>query len=470
MATIDLEQATINEVSKLLESKAVSPVELTRATLERIERLNPLLNAYTTVTADYAMKNASKAEQEITSGLYRGPLHGIPYSLKDLIDTKGILTTYGYASHQDYVPTTSAAVHELMEKAGAILVGKVNCHFRRNVPVECYNPWDLSRTPGHSSSGSGASMAASLGLVSIGSDTGGSVRLPAAHSGVVGMRSTFGLISRYNLFGPSWSFDQAGPLTKTVKDLAMVLDVIAKYDPRDPVSIANPHKSYLEALAGSIQGLRIGVLEEYVGKHCTEEVEKAMRNVIEVFRDLGTQVYEVSIPNVLEVPEIHNTIVEPETAAYYYEHFPRERLEKINPDMINRLAEGASIPFGDYIDAQTRLALLKRNVAGVFSKVDLVIMPTALTPALKIPDTRGRIVIRGREVNASDLALNCTVIASDTGMPSVSVPCGFTENGDKPLPIGLLIMGRRLEDDLVLKAAFAYEQANDWYNMRPNLS
>jgi aspartyl-tRNA(Asn)/glutamyl-tRNA(Gln) amidotransferase subunit A len=469
LETIDLEQATIFEVSKLLENKAVSPVELTRATLERIERINPRLNAYTTVTADYAMKNALKAEKEIVSGSYRGALHGIPYSLKDLIDTKGILTTYGYSSHQDYVPTTSAAVHELMEKAGAILVGKVDCHFRRNVPVECYNPWDLSRTPGHSSSGSGAAMAASLGLASIGSDTGGSVRLPAAHSGVVGMRSTFGLISRYNLFGPSWSFDQAGPLTKTVKDTAMMLDVIAQYDPRDPVSIENPHRSYLKALEGSIRGLKVGVLEEYVGNHCTEEVEKAMRNVIGVFRDLGTEVSEISIPNVLEVTEIHNTIVEPETAAYYYEHFPRERLEKIDPDMLDRLAKGASIPFGDYINAQTRLALLKRDLASIFSKVDLIIMPTSLTPALKIPDTKGRIIVRGREVNASDLALNCTVIASDTGMPSVSVPCGFTENSDKPLPIGLLIMGRHLEDDLVLKAAFAYEQANDWYNMRPSL-
>ena len=466
---IDLEQATIYEASKLLRSKTISPVELTRATLERIERLNPLLKAYTTVTAEYAMKNAYRAEQEITSGSYRGPLHGIPYSLKDLIDTKGILTTYGYASHQDYVPTSSAAVHEFMEKAGGILVGKVDCHFRRNVPVNCYNPWDLSRTPGHSSSGSGSAMGASLGLASIGSDTGGSVRLPAAHSGVVGMRSTFGLISRYNLFGPSWSFDQAGPLTKTVKDTAMILDVIAKYDPRDPVSIANPHESFQEALGSSLRGLRIGVLEEYVGKHCTEEVEKVMRDVVEIFRDLGTEVSEVSIPNVLEVSEIHNTIVEPETAAYYYEHFPRQRLEKIDPDMIDRLLEGAAIPFAKYIDAQSRLALLKRNVADVFSKVDLVIMPTALTPALKIPDTKGKIIVRGKEVNAADLALNCTVIASDTGMPSVSVPCGFTEDIDKPLPIGLLIMGRRLEDDLVLKAAFAYEQANDWYSIRPNL-
>ena len=469
MGPVDLEEATIYGVSKLLQRKAISPVELTRATLERIERLNPRLNAYTTVTSDYAMKNAFRAEQEIISGAYRGPLHGIPYSLKDLIDTKGILTTYGYASHQDYVPTTSAAVHEFMERAGAILVGKVDCHFRRNVPVECYNPWDLSRTPGHSSSGSGASMAASLGLASIGSDTGGSVRLPAAHSGVVGMRCTFGLISRFNLFGPSWSFDQAGPLTKTVKDTAMILDVIAQYDPRDPVSIANPHRSFLKALGGSIRGLKVGVLEEYVGTHCTEEVEKAMRAVVDIFRGLGTEVSEVSIPNVLEVPEIHNTIVEPETAAYYYEHFSRERLDKIDPDMIDRLSVGASIPFADYIDAQTRLTLLKRNLDTVFSKVDLVIMPTALTPALKIPDTKGRIVVRGKEVNAADLALNCTVIASDTGMPSVSVPCGFTEGSDKPLPIGLLIMGRRLEDDIVLKAAFAYEQANDWYNIRPNL-
>ena len=400
MSALDLANGTVAGFAGPLKSGELSPVELTRATLERIDRLDGPLEGFTTVTGDYAMERARAAEEEIRRGRYRGPLHGIPYTLKDLIDTAGIRTTYGYLSHQDYVPQTSARVHELMEEAGAILVGKVNCHFRRDVAVTCFNPWDVSRSPGHSSAGSGLAVAASMGLVSIGSDTGGSVRIPASWSGVVGLRGTFGLISRHNLFGPSWSFDQAGPLAKTVEDTALTLQALAIHDPEDPVSLPGPFPDYRAALEGGIEGVKVGVLEEYVGGGCTDEVEQAARRAVAVLSDLGAEVEEVSIEGAAGVSDIHNTIVEPESAVYYRETFAPERMARIDDDMKLRLERGAAIPLAEYLDAQRRLALLKREVARVMRRVDVVVSPTSLTTALRVPETRGMTEVRGRQVTA----------------------------------------------------------------------
>ena len=466
MGTVDLVSATIKGMSRLLQSREVSPVEITQATLDRIDRWNTHLNGYTTVTHDYALKRAREVEHEISRGKYRGPLHGIPYSLKDLIDTQGIRTTYGYSSHDDYIPSESARVYTLMEEAGGILVGKVNCHFRRDVPVQCFNPWDVTRSPGHSSAGSGLAVAASLGLASIGSDTGGSVRIPAAWSGVVGMRASMGLISRHNLFGPSWSFDQAGPLARTVEDTAILLQVLAGHDPLDPISLFGPVPDYQQALPGGIKGVRVGVIEDLLGGNCNEEVELAVRSAVDVMADLGAVVSNVSIPNLSDVTDMHNTIVEPESAVYYREVFPKERLDKIDPDMVARLRRGSEISMSEYLGARKKLARLKREVDQLMREVDVIVSPTTLTPPLKIHETKGIITIRGKEVNASSLTLKCTATASDTGLPSISVPCGFT---DGRLPIGLHIMGRSREEGLLLRVAYTYEQSTDWHRWRPPL-
>ncbi len=464
MSELDLVNGTVASFARRLKSREVSPVELTQATLDRIDRVDGPLNGFTTVTGKYALERARTAEEEIRRGEFRGPLHGIPYTLKDLIDTAGIRTTYGYLSHSDYVPDTSARVHELMEQAGAVLVGKVHCHFRRDVAVECFNPWDPSRSPGHSSAGSGLAVASSMGLVSIGSDTGGSVRIPAAWTGVVGLRATFGLISRHNLFGPSWSFDQAGPLAKTVEDTALTLQALAMHDPEDPVSLPGPFPDYKAALEGGIEGVKVGVLEEFVGGKCTEEVEQAVRRAVAVLSDLGAEVEEVSIEGAAGVSDIHNTIVEPESAVYYREVFPPERMARIDDDMKLRLERGAAIPMADYLDAQRRLALLKRAVARVMRQVDVVVSPTTLTTALKVPETRGITQVRGKRVAAGELSLACTAIASDVGMPAISVPCGF---GEGPLPIGMHIMGRHREEELLLRVAHSYEQETGWHNFKP---
>ena len=466
MAAINFPTATLVETSKHLQSREMSPVDLVGATLERISALNPKLNAFTTVTSDYALNKAREAEAEISRGEYRGPLHGIPYTLKDLIDTKGIRTTYGYRSHQDYVPEGSATVHRRLEDAGAILVGKVDCHFRRNIPVSCHNPWDLNRSPGISSSGSGASVAASLCLASIGSDTGGSVRIPAAWSGVVGLRGTLGLISRHNALGPSWSFDQLGPLAKTVADTALVLQAVAGYDPQDPISLRTPTADYSRDLDKDIKGTRVGVLEELVGANCTEEVEAAVRSAVAVLEGLGAEVSRVSIPHSGESTRVLTVVSEAESAVDYRRVFPKERLDNIDPDLVEYIRRGDSYTMAEYLDGQRMAAVLRQEVDSVLEDVDIVVAPTCLTPAVLISQERKFISVRGQDVDYLKLLLRVTSISSVTGLPALSIPCGFSSDS---LPIGLQLMGRRMEEARLLQIGHAYEQATDWHLQHPNI-
>ena len=466
MTTIDLTTATIANTSKLLQDQDLSPVELTQATLERIDRLDHKIGSFTTITEDYAIAKAHQLEDELAKGDYRGPLHGIPYTLKDLIDTDGIRTTYGYSSHQDYVPQRSATVHQRLAEAGGVLVGKVDCHFRRNIPVSCRNPWDLDRSPGISSSGSGASLAASLCLASIGSDTGGSVRIPASWSGVVGLRGTLGLLSRHNALGPSWSFDQLGPLAKTVEDVALVYGVVAGFDPNDPISLRNPVPNYAACLNGDIKGLRVGVLEEFVGANCTEDVEAAMREALLTLEGLGAQLREVTIPHSSESKRVLTVVSEAESAVDYPRFFPKERLDNIDDDLKEYLVRGESYTMAEYLEGQRMAAVLRQEVADVFQEVDVIVAPTCLTPAVPISQERQLIDVRGVQVDYLDLLLRVTSIASVTGLPALSVPCGFDGNG---LPIGLQLMGRHLEETRLLQLGHAYEQATEWHKARPVL-
>ena len=466
MTTIDLTTATIANTSKLLENHELSPVELTQATLERIDRLDHKIGSFTTVTGDYAIAKARQAETEIAKGDYRGPLHGIPYTLKDLIDTNGIRTTYGYSSHQDYVPQRSAAVHQRLEQAGAVLVGKVDCHFRRNIPVSCRNPWDLSRSPGISSSGSGASLAASLCLASIGSDTGGSVRIPASWSGVVGLRGTLGLLSRHNALGPSWSFDQLGPLAKSVEDIALLFGVVAGFDPNDPISLRGPVPNYAACLNGNVKGVRVGVLQEFVSANCTEDVEAATRDALTVLEGLGAQLSDVSIPHSAESKRVLTVVSEAESAVDYRQVFPKERLDNIDDDLKEYLARGDSYTMAEYLEGQRLAAILRQELAEVFQDVDVIVAPTCLIPAVPISQERQLIDVRGVQVDYLDLLLRVTSIASVAGLPALSVPCGFDRNG---LPIGLQLMGRPLEEARLLQLGHAFEQATEWHKARPNL-
>ena len=466
MNSLDLTEATIAGAAEQIQRGNLSPVELTQSTLERIERIDHKIGAFTTITADYAMAKARQAESEIAAGSYRGPLHGIPYTLKDLIDTYGIRTTYGYSSHQDYVPQRSATVHRRLEEAGAILVGKVDCHFRRNIPVSCRNPWDLTRSPGISSSGSGASVAASMCLASIGSDTGGSVRIPASWSGVVGLRGTLGLLSRHNALGPSWSFDQLGPLAKTVEDTALVFGAIAGFDPNDPISLRDPVPNYVSGLQANMKGMRVGVLEEFVGANCTEDVEAAIRTALSTLKDLGAQIQDVEVPSSAESTRVLTVVSEAESAVDYRQVFSRERLDNIDDDLKEYLARGDSYSMAEYLDGQRMAAVLRQEVADAFQGLDVIVAPTCLSTAVPISKERQLIDVRGQQVDYLELLLRVTSIASVTGLPAISVPCGFDSNG---LPIGMQLMGPALSEGRLLRLGHAYEQATDWHKARPTL-
>ena len=467
MADLDLKSATIVGVSRLLQSRQLSPVELVQATLERIEALNPRLNAYTTATPEYALERARQAEEEISKGTYRGPMHGIPYSLKDLIDTDGIRTTYGYRSHQDYVPSRSATVHTRLEEEGGVLVGKVDCHYMRSDPAKSLNPWDLSRSPGMSSSGSGASLAASMGLASIGSDTGGSIRFPAAWCGVVGLKATFGLVSRHNALGPSWSFDQMGPMAKTVEDAAIVLQAVSGYDPNDPVTLVDAVPDYRQGIDAGVKGVRVGVFEELLALWSTQEVEQAVRKAIAVLEELGAEVTSVTIPHAQEIPEAFEVIHGPESAVGFPQAFPKERLDNIEEEIQQMIERGREYTMEQYLDAQRTAAVIRQDVGRVLRKVDVIVGPTCLTPPIPASaNLTEPYTVRGGQVGCRDLILRAMPIANITGLPALSVPCGLAEGS---LPVGLQIMGRHLEEPLMFRMGHAFEQATEWHLRHPPL-
>lgn len=472
MVNIDLSAATIASTSRLLEQRLLSPVELIGDVLDRISVLDKKLHSYTTITSDYAMERARNAEKEISQGDYIGPLHGIPYSLKDLIDTEGIRTTYGYKSHQDFVPSSSATVHRRLEAAGAILVGKTDCHFRRGgVMVKCLNPWDISRSPGRSSSGSGVSLATSMCLASVGSDTGGSIRLPAAWTGVVGLRATFGLIPRIGTLGPSWSYDQVGPMAKNVYDSALILQAIAGHDSDDSVSLNCKIPDYSRIIGENIEGVRIGIIKRPPDEEPEEEVGIAFNRALEVLMDLGANIVEVTIPSASNAPRAYEIISGAESALSYPQTFSKERLNNIDDDTKQYLENASRYTLTDYLTAHRNTLFLRNDVDRVFDEVDVVVSPTSLTPALSTSEILNSALEAptGLTESASrprEILHMATYIASICGLPGLSVPCGFTKDS---LPIGLHIMGRKLDETLVLRVGYNYEQANNWHLFHPKL-
>jgi aspartyl-tRNA(Asn)/glutamyl-tRNA(Gln) amidotransferase subunit A len=457
----DLASATIVEMGQALRKRHVSPVELVTATLERIEALQPQLQCFTTVTPEYARQRAQLAEREIARGLYRGPLHGIPYTLKDVIATKGIRTTFGNPQGIDYRPADSATLHTLLEEAGGILVGKVVSEIGRGStgPVGCRNPWDRTRSPGTSSSGSGSAVAASLGLASIGTDTGGSVRHPASNSGLVGMKATFGRISRFGVWASSWSTDQAGPLTRTVEDNALLLEILGVYDPRDPVSLNLPRYAYRAGLQDGVKGVRIGVpMDDWVWKDwLSEEEETVVRRALHVLEELGASLTEVRLPQAGEGRAVLAALVS-ETPVYIFDHFTPEQIDDW-PEWHTAIQQGRQQPFSDYLHAQQQRALICQEAVAVLHEVDVIATPTGSTFGDAWDAETA--IIRGRQVPARSRAVYRNALASLTGHPAVSVPCGFGMNDT--LPIGLMLHGRPCEEALLYRVAYAYEQATRWH-------
>lgn len=468
-AELDLVTATIAELGMRIRRRELSPVEVIEATNSRIERLQPVLHSFTTPTPDYALERAQRAEHDIARNRYRGPLHGIPFTLKDVIATAGVRTTFGNPRGIDYRPRESATLHRLLEDAGAILVGKVVSEIGRGSggPVGCRNAWDPTRSPGTSSSGSGSATAASMGLLSIGTDTGGSVRHPGSNSGLVGLRPTFGRVSRHGVWTASWSDDLAGPLTKTVEDNAIVMEAIGVYDPLDPLSINEPAHDLRGPLTDGMRGVRIGVPDDdWVWKDwLSEEEETVVRTAIAKLEELGAHLSTVSLPLGGESRnKAMGMALASERPVYIEDHFTPEQIAEW-PEIHAQLGAGRIQPFAEYLHTQQLRARIRQEANAVLCDVDIIAMPTGSSFGDRWDAETT--VIRGREVPARSRAVYRNGLASVAGHPALSVPCGFGMNDT--LPIGLMLHGRPLEEALLYRVAYAYEQATPWHHRHPGL-
>jgi len=451
----------ISELAERLRRREISPVEITQDCLGRIERLNPALNAFITVTAETALAEARRAEAEILRGEWRGPLHGVPVGLKDLIDTAGVRTTAASALYKDRVPNQDAEVVRRLRRAGAVIVGKNNLHefaYGGSSLVsyfgEVHNPWELGRIAGGSSGGSAAAVVAGLVYAAIGTDTAGSIREPAALCGCVGLKPTYGRVSSRGVIPLSSSLDHVGPLAATVSDAAIVLQAIAGYDSADITSLDMPVADYVSALREGAKSLRVGVPRAYFFEGLDAEVASAMEHALRGISTLVAKIKEVQ----LDVPT-DRTLQAAESYAYHAENVAKMP-ELYQPETVRRIRSGEKVSAGEYIERQRELEQARRGIGQVFADVDVMVTPTMPMPAPAIADLKA-------DPEASRPAelklLRDTRPFNVWGLPAISVPCGFTQSG---LPIGLQIAGPHWREDLVLRLAHAYEQATAWHKRR----
>ncbi len=459
---------SIADAAELVAGRQLSPVEIVDAHLRRIDATDGALNSFITLLRDESMAAAREAEGAIGSGGYIGPLHGLPIGLKDLYYTKGIRTTMGSKIMGEFVPDADAAVTERFHAAGAIVIGKLQMHeFALGATSEnphygpAHNPWDTGRMTGGSSGGSGSAVASGQCMGALGSDTGGSVRIPASLCGIVGLKPTFGRVSRYGVYPLSWSFDTVGPMTRTVRDAALVLNAIAGHDSRDLSSSRRPTEDFAERLEDGISGVRIGIPREYFFEKTEPQVTDSVREAATVLEGLGASVDEVSIPVLEHSQTISTPISQAEASQIHTEHL-RDRAHDIGADVRGRLYQGALIPATDYIKAQRARTVYNARMAEAFQRFDALVAPTCPVGAPQL----GERTVQVGDVAEPTLALlsRLTRPFNVSGVPTVSLPCGFTSYG---VPIGLQIAGRPFEDAAVLRIAHAYEQATEWHKRRP---
>ena len=468
MEGIELCYASAGTLSRLVQSKEVSPVDIIDAHLARIEATEPMLNSFITLLPEEARAAARRAEQEIQSGNYKGPLHGIPVALKDLFNTGGVRTTSGSRIFDNFIPERDCTVAARFHQAGAILLGKLNMHQFAYGPTgenpdygHMHNPWDLDLITGGSSGGSGSAAAAGQCTITTGSDTGGSIRIPAALCGIVGLKPTYGLVSRYGLTPLSWSLDHPGPMVRTVEDAALSMNAIAGYDPKDVASARVEIPDYTTALTGDVRGLRIGMVREYFEAPLDPEVDRSVRDAIGVLESLGAVVTEVSFPMFNDSQAISGAILMSEAAAYHRDLLASDG-EKLYPPVRVRLEAGLFVSAADYLRAQQARSLFDRQARELLEQVDLLAGPTEpVTAPLLLAE---RVQAGEREVGTTGALTQYTRPYNLTGSPAISVPCGFSEAG---LPMALQLAGRPFDELTVLRAAHAYEQATEWHSRRP---
>jgi aspartyl-tRNA(Asn)/glutamyl-tRNA(Gln) amidotransferase subunit A len=448
---------TILQLAELLRKRSVSPVEVTQKCLARIEQLNPTLNAFLTVTADSALAQARQAESEIMRGEWRGPLHGIPIGLKDLIDTAGVKTTAGSQLFKDRVPTEDAEIVRRLRAAGAVLLGKQNLHefaYGGSSIIsyfgEVRNPWNATHIAGGSSGGSAAAVASGMGYAAIGTDTAGSVREPASQCGVVGLKPTYGRVSVRGVIPLSSSLDHVGPLTRIVGDAALVLRAIAGYDPQDKLSADMPTEDYLAALNEPVKPLRIGIPRSFFYEELDDEVEYFVEKAVGILQRLFGELREVR----LEVPT-DRSLQAAESYAFHEEYVSRSP-ELYQQETLRRIRSGEGISHSQLEAARAALEQDRRKIDSIFDYVDVLVTPATPIPAPNLEELKQDMdLLRPREL----LLLRNTRPFNVWGLPAISVPCGFTTSG---LPIGLQIAGRHWRESTVLQVAHAYEQASGW--------
>ena len=453
---MELTSLNISEAATLLKQKEISPVELTQAHLERIHRMDRQMNSFLTLTPELALQQARQAESEIQHGQYKGPLHGIPLAFKDLYETRGIRTTAGSTFFAEYIPEADAAVVQRLKEAGTVMLGKLNMHeIALGVTNEnphygdCCNPWDLKRISGGSSGGNAAALAAGLCMGALGSDTGGSIRIPAALCGVVGLKPTYGRVSLRGVIPLSWNLDHAGPMGRSVRDVAILLQAIAGYDPEDAWSVDRPEEDYLSDQTRKISDWRIALaVDDYFSDPAivNEEVLQAVQHAAVVFESLGAQVEHVAFPNAREAAMANGLMTPADAAAFHHQRLS-ENPQGFGRDVLKRLQTGAAYTSTEYSLARRMQTILRCKYNEFFEEFDVLLTPT--TPIIA--------PIRGSAdaVERAKLLTRFTAPFNLTGLPALSVLCGWSS---EKMPIGLQIIGKPWAEAKVLLVGELFEQ------------
>ncbi|MCC7366427.1 MAG: amidase [Dehalococcoidia bacterium] len=457
------------ELGRRIAARDVSSLEATRAYLARIERVDPLVNAYITVTAERALEDAARADAELAHGLSRGPLHGVPIALKDLYATAGIRTTAGSKVLESWIPEADCTAARLLREAGTVLLGKLNTHeFAAGYTTEnpwygpTRNPWNRDRIPGGSSGGSGAAIAAQLAAATLGTDTGGSIRVPAAFCGCVGLKPTFGRVSKAGVVPLSFVFDHAGPIVATVEDAAVVLDAIAGYDPADATTVRTPVDAYTAQLGAGVRGLRVGVPRADLFEGIEDEVAEALEVAIAVVRGLGADVREVALPGVQDVVRAWSPIATAEVIEYHRPDYERAP-ESYSPGLASWVASPPPDSLG-VAAAWRTVRAFSEELRGLLESVDVLLTPAA--PIEAPPIGRATYRVRDRELSGNAALGRFMMPFNAAGVPALVQPCGVTGSG---LPVGMQWVGRPFDEATVLRAGAAFEGATDWHRRRPDL-
>jgi aspartyl-tRNA(Asn)/glutamyl-tRNA(Gln) amidotransferase subunit A len=455
---------SISEIADLIEKKELSPVELAQSTLDRISELDPKIHAYYTVFAEEVLAAAREAEAQIRGGFYRGPLHGVPIAVKDIYESGP--TTGGSKLRKDYMAQKDCTAVAKLKQAGGLLLGKLATYeFAAGTPTlasyfqPARNPWNLGIDPGGSSSGSGAAVAAGLAFGAMGTDTGGSIRWPAFCCGIVGMKATYGRVSRAGVFPLSWNLDHTGPMTRTVKDCALMLQACAGYDPLDPASANVPVPNFSEKLGRDVKGMRIGILRKLFADNCGGEILASFNAAVAQMAKLGAEIVDVDSITLGELRAVFWPLICADAAAYHLEDL-QKRPGDYNPDLRLLLAMGVLVSATAYLQAQRVREQIRRQMLRQLETVDLFMVPTTgVMPAPIRSESPGLYLMR------EDFAIY-TPLFNLTGFPALALPCGFSAAG---LPIGFQLAGRPFDEATVFQAGYAYEQSTSWHKQHPAL-